>query len=87
MLFIHITIALASVAYATYLFLAPAARKFYAHYTLMGLTVASGTYLAAAKPAHILETCVMGLLYIGFVSVATLFAYRRLAAQKIHNQD
>lgn len=83
MVLLHIIIALTSIAFATYLLLAPSATKFYAHFGLIGLTVASGTFLLVRSPAHMLETCTSGLIYTGFVSILTLFARRRLAAQRI----
>ena len=82
MVLLHILIALVSIAYATVLLMRPAKASFGAHYVLITLTVASGTYLLVNSPAHMLETCMMGLLYLGFVAIATIFAYTKLAAQK-----
>jgi len=82
MVMLHVIIALVSMGYATMLLVSPTKASFGAHYTLIALTVASGTYLLIASPAHMLETCTMGLLYLGFVAVATKFAYTKLAAEK-----
>lgn len=86
MVILHVIIALVSMGYATALLVSPAKASFSAHYALITLTVASGTYLIVASPAHMLETCTMGLLYLGFVAVATKFAYTKLAAQKARNK-
>ena len=82
MLIVHIATALVSVAWATALLVRPSSFKFVGNYALAGLTVASGTYLVVTKPAHMLETCTMGLAYLGFVTVATVVAARRLATAK-----
>ncbi|HSX34298.1 MAG TPA: hypothetical protein VLF62_01495 [Candidatus Saccharimonadales bacterium] len=86
MVILHVIIALVSVGYATMLLVSPAKASFGAHYALISLTVASGTYLIVGSPAHMLETCTMGLLYLGFVAVATKVAYTKLAAQKAHRK-
>lgn len=76
-------------ALATYALFVPSAARLYANYALIGLTVGSGTYLVVSKPAHMLETCTMGLLYLGFTLVATFVTRRKLAAQRVrvHRDD
>ncbi len=80
-LLFHITIAVSSVLYTTYLFFTPSKVKFYISYALVGLTILSGTYLIVALPAHMLETCTVGLAYIAAVSVAIVAARKKLAHQ------
>lgn len=75
----HILIALASVGYTTYVFFVPSTAKLRASYALVALTIISGTYLAIANPAHILHTCVSGLLYTSIVSVGIAVTRRKLA--------
>jgi hypothetical protein len=87
MVILHVIIALVSMGYASILLFSPAKASFGAHYSLIALTVASGTYLLVASPAHMLETCTMGLFYLGFVGVATKFAYTKLAAQKARSKS
>ena len=70
-------------ALATYALFAPSAAKLYANYSLIGLTVGTGTYLVVSKPAHMLETCTMGLLYLSFTLAATFVTRRKLAAQRV----
>jgi hypothetical protein len=81
-LVLHILIALGSVGYTTYVFFAPSAAKLRASYALVALTILSGTYLAVSNPAHILQTCVSGLIYTGAVSVGIAFARKKLATAK-----
>ncbi|HEX7041739.1 MAG TPA: hypothetical protein VF189_00675 [Patescibacteria group bacterium] len=81
MLVIHILIALSSLVFSGITFLVPTLKKLYFSYTLVGLTIVSGTYLIISKPAHMLTVCFEGLLYIGVVSIALLFANKKLAKQ------
>jgi len=81
-LVLHILIALGSVGYTTYLFFAPTTAKLQASYALVALTLLSGTYLAVNNPAHILHTCVSGLIYTSAVSVGIAFARKKLATEK-----
>jgi hypothetical protein len=79
----HIIIALASVGVATLVFFAPSSNKLRISYSLIGLTVASGTLLVLLNPAHMLRACTVGLLYVGATSVLTVIAQRKLASERI----
>lgn len=74
----HILIALSSVAFATYLLFKPSQSKLIASYSLIAATLASGVYLTVLHPAHLAQTCLSGLAYISIVSIATIFARRRI---------
>lgn len=82
MLLLHILIALTSVGFSTYVYLAPSKNKLSVSYGLVGLTVASGTYLVVASHAAMLRTCMMGLLYVGASIAVILAARRKLALQE-----
>ncbi len=82
-LLIHISIALASVAYATYAFFSPSKTKLRVSYGLVAATIITGTYLVAISPAHMIQACTSGLIYIGVVSVAIVSAQRKLADASI----
>jgi hypothetical protein len=82
----HIFIALASVAYTTYLFFAPSQSRLNVSYGLTAATLLSGTYLVVSRGTHILESCVLGLLYIGAVSVVIASARRELAVYKVKDR-
>jgi hypothetical protein len=77
----HILVALFSIIFTTYLYFAPSKAKLYTAYTLVGLTLTSGTYLVVIKPSHILQTCVTGLVYLAVVGVGVLLAQRKLAVE------
>ncbi|OGL32960.1 hypothetical protein A3F64_01665 [Candidatus Saccharibacteria bacterium RIFCSPHIGHO2_12_FULL_42_8] len=77
-LIIHILIALSSVAYVSYMFFAPSRSKFVVSYSLVGMTLVSGSFLVLLQPAHMAQACVSGLAYTAFVLVAIVAAKRRL---------
>lgn len=78
MIIFHIIAALASIAVSTYAYVHPSRRLLYVSYGLVGLTFASGFYLVVSAPAHMLETCLMGIAYLAVVSLATLGARLKL---------
>lgn len=80
MLFVHITIALVSVAFSTYLYFTPSRTKLRASYVLVVSTVATGIYLVIASQAAMLRTCMMGLLYVGVMVVIIAVAHNKLLA-------
>lgn len=79
---LHITIALASIVVATAAFIAPSTSKLRVSYALTALTLLSGTYLAFSAPAHIVQTCISGILYTSIVTALVVFAHRKLVATK-----
>ena len=82
-LMLHILIALSSVGYTTYLLITPSAAGLRRAYALVGLTLASGLYLVATTPGHILQTCLTGLVYVGAVTAGLAAARHKLAAAKV----
>lgn len=80
-LLLHILIALSSVAFSTYLFIRPTKQKLYASYGLIALTFISGTYLVATSHVNMLQTCASGLVYAAAMTLATVLARNKLAAQ------
>lgn len=85
LLIFHVIVASASLSLATLLFWLPSRFKLYATYGLAGLTLASGSYLVWTKPAHILKACVLGLLYLGFVSFVLAVSHSKLTMAKAQN--
>lgn len=76
---IHVIIALTSIVVSGYLFFKPFSKGMYVSYSLIIGTVGTGTYLAISAPARILETCVVGLVYLGIVTTVTLATRVKLA--------
>lgn len=87
MLFLHVAIALISVAFSTYLYFAPTRSKLRISWTLVGLTVASGTYLIVFAQAAMLRTCMTGLLYVGVMTAIILAARQKLLALERQKLD
>lgn len=79
---LHILIALASLAYAGYVFFRPSDSGLKVTYSLVGLTLVSGTYLIWSQPVHMLQACISGLVYITVVLFAIALAQLKLADAK-----
>ena len=78
----HIIIALTSILATAYTFISPSKAKFYFSCSFVALTIGSGTYLIFTKPAHMVQTCFEGLIYIAIVSTALVLARNKLARQQ-----
>lgn len=81
-LILHIVIALASIAYTTYLWASPSKAKFKASYVLVGLTLASGIALVVVSPAAMIQACMSGLLYTALVSAGIASAQGKFARSR-----
>lgn len=79
---LHVIIALSSMAYTTLMYVAPSKNKLKISYGLIGLTLASGTYLVVSTHAQMLSSCMTGLIYLGIVSAGILAARHKLATQE-----
>lgn len=79
---LHVLIALASMAFATYIFFSPSKAKLYASYSLVAATLVSGLYMVLANPTHMVQACTSGLLYLGLVAATTLAARHKLAIEQ-----
>lgn len=80
---LHIIIALSSMAFTAYMFVRPSERKLQVSIGLIAGTVGTGTLLVVTTRGHILETCLMGLLYIAVTIFGTVAAQRKLATQTV----
>lgn len=75
---LHIAIAIASVIYTGYIYFSPSQAKLRGSYVLTALTIASGTWLVAANPAHMVQACLTGLLYLGVMFLGIGLARHKL---------
>lgn len=80
----HILIALTSVGFTTLVFFSPSARKLWASYGLVAVTLISGFYLVWSNPTHMLQACMSGLLYVGVVSLGLVSVHHKLADERNH---
>jgi hypothetical protein len=78
----HIIIALSSIVYTTYLFIAPSRRKLYVNYGLVSLTLASGVYLVISTHARLVPSCTTGLVYLSVITASTLGTRSKMAHAK-----
>jgi hypothetical protein len=79
MLILHVCIAISSILQTSYMLIAPSKLGLRISYTLMGLTLTSGTYLILSTGTHMLEACLMGVVYIGFAAYGIVRTQRTLA--------
>ena len=82
----HILIALISVIFTTLVFIAPTKSRLQTSMVLVGLTLASGTYLVLSTHSHMIEACTMGLIYTGASSYGILAARQKLAGAYIKSR-
>lgn len=80
-LLLHITIALSSLGYTSYLYVKPSQRGLRIGTWLIGGTLASGTALVLSTGENMLRACVSGLVYLAIVSLGMYAAQRKLTAQ------
>jgi hypothetical protein len=78
-LILHIAIALSSLAFAAYVYVSPSRAKLNGTYVLTALTVASGTWLVAANPAHMVQACMSGLAFLAIMFLGIALARHKLA--------
>lgn len=77
--FLHVVVALASVALATLSFFSPSKARFIITYSLIAGTLASGVYLVWLMPSKMLHVCTAGLIYTVVTGAIMLAARWRLA--------
>lgn len=80
-LILHITIALSSLIYTTYLYARPSRRKFYASYGLIAATLLSGTYLVISTHSPLVSSCITGLVYLSVAFYGIFAAHQKLTRQ------
>lgn len=76
---LHIAIAVASIIYTAYVYFSPTPAKLRGTYVMTGLTIASGTWLVLANPAHMVQACMSGLVYLGVMFFGIALAKGKLA--------
>lgn len=82
MLLLHIAIALLSIIYTAYVYFAPSRAKLRGSYAFVALTIATGTWLVIANPAHMVQSCITGLLYLGIVFYGIHLSSSKLTLQQ-----
>lgn len=75
---LHILIALTSILAVSWAYIRPTSTNLRMTYGLTALTIASGTYLVVIMPAHMIQACTSGLLYLALMSLGIVFAHIKL---------
>ena len=78
-LIIHILVAVSSLIWTGVVYFYPSKSRLRVAYTLVALMLLTGFYLVLSKPAHMTQTCIEGLIYLGVVSFGIVSARNKLA--------
>jgi len=84
-LVIHITVAIISVVSSLLTVLAPTHTKQRATQFLTLATLMTGAIMVAIQPTHLGKSCISGILYIGFITLASSISKRKLTIIKQNN--
>ncbi len=86
-LFIHILIAFVSIAFTAFSIFAPTQQKLHVSYGFIAATLMSGTLLVVTEPAHLLQACISGLVFLSVNLFVLSLAHYRLGAVKIRSNE
>ncbi len=79
----HILSALLGLVAVTASMVKPSKRVLACSYGLLVATIATGTALVVSAHEHLLQTCMVGLLYVGLSLGGIVFAERKLARENL----
>lgn len=79
---LHVIIAITSLVSTTLSAFLPSKRRVYLSYVLIGLTLATGTYLVVTLHSTLLSVCETGLTYLAIALSGVGVAQYRLASVK-----
>ena len=77
-LMLHITVALLGIILSTISLFAPTRTSLRSSYAAIAITVTTGAILTIQAPTHLIETCIVGLLYVAATLSATVTGQQRL---------
>lgn len=80
-LIFHIVVALLSIIMSGLNIFVPSTKRIKVSLGLVGLTLASGTYLVWSSHSPLLSACMTGLVYLGVTFGALIIGQYRLAKQ------
>ena len=87
MLLLHLSIALSSIIAMSAALITPRRSLLKVSYSLVLLTIVSGTILVVKTHSPMLQSCTAGLAYIGASLVAIIAAQHRLANNHQEDKD
>jgi hypothetical protein len=77
---LHVAIAVASILCATFGYIKPTNNNLRMSYLLIALTFTSGFFLVIAEPAHMVRTCLSGIIFLSVVTAGVMLTRRKMAA-------
>lgn len=77
-LILHIIIALTSIAYTTFTYFTPSKNRLRTSWSLVVLTITSGTWLVISTHSALVQSCTTGLVYLAVISTGIIAAQRKL---------
>ena len=82
-LLLHILVALAGIASATYGLARPSRTNIMSSWTLVAATLVSGVALGVVHPSAMTHLCVTGLVYVAATTTLILVSSRKLALSPV----
>ena len=79
LLFLHILLAILSILWVTFTLYRPTPERLQFAYIMAGAVLLSGSGLVFTTGQNIVQSCVMGLFYLGVVMLGAHAARKRLA--------
>jgi hypothetical protein len=80
LILLHVLIAIGSMILSGVALVWPSNARVKYSYGLVGLTLATGTYLVWHNHAHLIQSCLTGIVYLSLTTGALVFARRRVLA-------
>jgi len=81
LLIAHVIVALSSIVVTGLAYLRPSVAKLRSSYSLVGLTLASGTILVITTHSPLLSSCMTGLIYLAVVMFGIFATQRKMTAK------
>ena len=79
-LLLHVVIAISTVGFSGIALIKPTKTKLYSSYSLAIATFLTGGYLVIVSRAHLVSSCIIGLVFLGVVGSMLFAASKRLVS-------
>jgi hypothetical protein len=83
LILVHVIIAITSCVCTSYIYFSPSRKKITTSYFLIAATLGTGSYLIMSKPSHMVQSCIVGILYICFVTAVTILARLKISRSEV----
>lgn len=82
LIILHVIIAITSVVVASFSAFRPSIQLVTVSYSMVGLTLISGTALVIISSTNVIKACLTGLFYIAVVTGLSVLAHRKASLAK-----